>query len=151
MHQWGDEWFQKNGNDLYSAIEKFEKICRRYGKIAVCGKEKWGCYRDDYLSFWDGGLHYIIYNSPIYIRNSFIYWKLDKYIIKPFTQYTKLLKLGQWYQSQVYNYAMQRVCRKYPNVVEELIRDIEGYYMIKPGIFGKISGEDIHNKYWKKV
>jgi len=65
------------------------------------------------------------------------------------TKYTGLHRLGLWYQAQVYNYAVQKMCKKYPEITEELVRDLDGYELIKPGIFGKVDGLKIHNKYWR--
>lgn len=150
MHEWGDKWFKENGNDLYSAIDGFEKKIRKYGCILVYGKEKWGTYRDEYLTFWDGGLHYFIYKSPIYIRNSFLYWKIDP-IVKFITKYTGIHRLFVNYQKFIYNITMQLICKKYPNVVDEMISDINGYKIIKPCMFGDLDGEVIHKKYWRVI
>lgn len=150
MHSWGDEWFKKNGEDLYNAINKFEKNLRIFGGILVFGKEKWGDYIDEYLTLWDGGLHYVIYKSPIFIRNNFLYWKIDP-IVKFITKYTGIQWLVVKYQKFVYNASMQIVCKKYPNVVDEMINSTNGYNFIKPCIFGKIDGEEIHKKYWRRV
>ena len=150
MHQWGDEWFKTNGNDLYKAIDEFEDICIKYGGIKVYGKEKYGTYRDEYLSLWDGGLHYILFSSVVKIENNFIYWKLDP-VLKAIFKFTRILKLVQWYQANVYNYAMQKICKKYPNVVDEMTIMIDGYKMIKPGRFGDLDGLKIHNDNWKTI
>ena len=74
MHYWGDDWFQKNGKDLYDAIDFIEDNLHKYG-IGVCGKEKWGCYRDDFLRLWDGGLYTILFGYRCHIGT----WKLSKY------------------------------------------------------------------------
>lgn len=150
MHEWGDDWFKTNGTDLYTAIDKFEKICKKYGKIHIYGKEKYGTYRDEYLRLWDGGLHYFLYKSYVRIENDFIYWKIDPIVRKIF-KYTGIIKLIQWYQAQVYNYAMQKMCKKYPNIIDELVLDLSGYPMVKPCLFGKVDGTAIHKKYWKEI
>ena len=95
MHLWGDEWFQKNGNDLYSAIEWIEKNLRK-NRIRVCGKEKFGTYRDEYLCWWDGSLSQFLFGPSKYLRPpyrksriewigniqekfcDFIYWRIDQ-------------------------------------------------------------------------
>lgn len=60
MHYWGDEWFEKNGSDLYNAINFIENRLRKHG-IGICGKEKYGTYRDEFLRFWDGGIYEILF------------------------------------------------------------------------------------------
>lgn len=65
MHYWGDEWFQKNGEDLYNAIDFVERELKKH-HIGVCGKEKYGTYRDEYLRFWDGGLYQILFGYRLF-------------------------------------------------------------------------------------
>lgn len=94
MHYWNDEWFEKNGKDLYEAIDWVEKELRK-NRIRVCGKEKYGTYRDEYLCWWDGSLTQLLYGPNKYLRPpyrvskiewfnrlqeklcGFIYWRID--------------------------------------------------------------------------
>lgn len=78
MHMWGDDWFEVNGQDLYSAIKFIEDYLHKHN-IGVCGKEKYGTYRDEYLHFWDGGLYSILfgYRARIGTFNSYRF-KLTK-------------------------------------------------------------------------
>jgi hypothetical protein len=147
MHQWGDDWFKKHGDNLHKAIMYCNNTWRKYGRITAFGKEKYGTFRDQ-LFMWDGGLHSLIW--PGYnIRNKFISFKLDKYIIRPLFRYTGIYYCISQYQKIIYNYAIQKMCKKYPDIIDELILDLDGYEMIKPSIFGKINGIKIHNKYWE--
>ena len=148
MHYYGDNWFKKNGEDLFFAIDYCCKIWRKYGRIEVHGKEKYGTFRDELMGFWDGGLHSLIYPGYVSIQSNFIY-KLDKFVIKPITRLTKIYKLGQLYQHIIYNYAIQKMCKKYPHIIDELVMDLDGYEIIKPCIFGKVDGINIYKKYWK--
>jgi hypothetical protein len=191
MHFWGDEWFKKNGDDLCNAIDFIEKYLRKH-RIGICGKEKYGCYRDDFLNFWDGGLYTILFGHSCYIGthnnykwkwlkefvnkiHHFIYYKLDLGLVtsyqkgEPYEDYCKriekrfwkgfqhysqkigLLKLVQDHQAKHYNKAFQLACKKWPNVKDELIVMVDGYKMIKPCKWGDVDGEEIHNKYWKKL
>jgi len=150
MHNWGDEWFEVNGRDLNKAIDYCTRFWKKYGRIGSFGKEKYGTFRD-HVHFWDGGIHGLIYPGWVRVVIPFLYWKIDHKFIIPITRKTRLLNLGWWYQSQVYNYAIQKMCKKYPNVIDELVSDLDGYKMVKPGIFGKVDGEVIHKKYWKVV
>ena len=147
-HMWGDEWFEQHGDKLGKAINYCMGFWRRWGRIGSHGKEKYGTFRD-HPYFWDGGIHTLIYPGYVWIRYSFLYFKVDRYLTQPFTKYTGLHKLGLWYQSQVYNYAIQKVCKKYPEIVDEIVSSLDGYEYVKPGIFGKIDGRKIHKKYWK--
>ena len=165
MHYWGDEWFEKNGNDLYQAIDFIEKNLRKH-QIGVCGKEKYGTYRDQFLNFWSGGLYDLLFGHRCYIGtfhkypkwvetiidsiHRFIYYKLDYYVICPINQKLGLIKLIHDHQAKMYNKTFQLACKKWPNVITELIVDIDGYEMIKPCKWGNIDGTSIHNKYWRQ-
>lgn len=61
---------------------------------------------------------------------------------------TGILKRVQDWQVDKYNMVFQEACKKWPNIIDELIADIDGYKMIKPGKYGLIDGEEIHKKYW---
>jgi hypothetical protein len=150
MHFWGDDFDWEALNKSISYCIQFWK---RWGRIGSHGKEKFGAFRD-HPYFWDGGLWSLIRPGYVYIGGPilcFIYYRLDEYIIRPFTKFTGIYRLGLWYQSQVYNYAIQKMCKKYPHIVDELVSHLEGYEMIKPGIFGKIDGKKIHDKHWRKM
>lgn len=149
MHEWGDEWDQKNGHDLDSAIRFCMDTFRR-ARIGCHGKEKYGTFRD-HCYFWDGGLHTLIWPGYVRIMNRFLYFQMDRYLIRPFTRYTGILWLGRQVQYAVYNYAIQTACKRYPNVIDELVSHINGYKLVKPGIFGRVDGTAINNKYWKTL
>lgn len=149
MHYWGDDWFEKNGNDLNNAIYSIMNIWVKYGRIGTHGKEKYGTFRD-HTYFWDGGLHSLLYPGYVWIPSPFLYWKIDP-VIKFITKWTGIYSVGLKYQKFIYNYAIQRECKKYPNIVDELIKDLDYPEFIKPGLFGNIDGMSIRNKYWEKA
>jgi len=190
MHNWGDEWFEKNGDDLYSAIKYIEDYLHEH-HIGVCGKEKYGTYRDEYLRFWDGGLYQLLFGYRLCIRSyrkykwewlsefvdkihSFIYFKIDhgsvsrrknetieehgkRYANRKWKGLSHintkigLTKLINDIQAKHYNIAFQNACKKWPNVTTELIVMTEGYQMIKPGKYGDVDGQKIHDKFWTTV
>lgn len=149
-HEWGDDWFTKYGDQLNKAISYIMKTWKRYGRIGSHGKEKYGTFRD-YPYFWDGGIWSLFYPGYVWIKPGwrFIYYKVDRYVTRPFTKYSGLHRLGLWYQGQVYNYAVQKMCKKYPEITDELVADLELYHLVRPGLFGPICGTTIHKKYWK--
>ena len=59
-----------------------------------------------------------------------------------------LVKLVHKFQEFGYNKTFQIACKRWPNVIDELISDINGYQMIKPCKWGDINGQVIHDKYW---
>lgn len=168
MHLWGDEWFEKHGDDLYTAINVLERRLRKWAKVGVCGKEKWGCYRDEYLRFWDGALGVIFcgynlwwgrhwWNKMWYVLDyRLIPVKKTKYgwIKAGFSDLNRklgLVKIVNKWQARQINKAFQFTCKEYPDLIDELISDIDCYRCIKPCKWGDIDGETIHNKYWKKI
>jgi len=150
-HDWSDDGFDWKG--LGSAINYCQRFWKKWGRIGSYGKEKYGTFRDN-IVMWDGGLLSLIKPGYFYIDGpimQFIYYKLDYYVIRPLMVKTGLHRLGIEYQSFIYNYAIQKMCKKYPHLVDELVSDLDGYKMVKPGIFGNIDGEKIHKKYWKII
>lgn len=149
MHYWGDDW--PYWDDLYKAISEIMHIWKRYGRIGTHGKEKWGKFRDQFWP-WNGTITGLLY--PGYVRimtPNWFYWGIDQKLIRPFLLKTRLYKIVIWYQAIVYNYAIQKACKKYPNIVDELVSDLDWYQAVKPGIFGKVDGTEIHNRHWIKV
>ena len=60
-----------------------------------------------------------------------------------------LTKLVNNYQAKMYNKVFQQACKKWPDIIDELVVDTVGYEMIKPCKWGNVDGELIHSKYWK--
>lgn len=151
MHVWGDEFFKKHGKDLNDAIDYCQTVWTRYGRIGSSGsKEKWGTFRhnvDFYYAYWPihellkPGYHYYRYGRRLMILENYL-----GYIVR----FLRLDYVVRKWQAVVYNYAIQKVCRKYPEIIDELVVDSDYPELIKPGIFGKVDGQVIHNKYWTK-
>jgi len=148
MHCWGDEWFIKNGNNLDYAISYCIRFWRKWGRIGSHGKEKYGTFRD-HIYFWNCTIEGLIYPGYVRIMWPWFYWNIDCKIITPIVKFIRLNKLVWWYQAQIYNYAIQKMCKKYPNIIDELVSHLDAYKCVKPGIFGKIDGTVINKKYWK--
>ena len=146
-HYWGDSWFQKHGNDHGKAIRYIMNTWRRYGRIGSHGKEKYGTFRDHayfYRGWW--AIHELV--KPGYVSHRWPkFYKIDLFLGK-IVRFLRLYKPIQWWQFQVYNYAIQRACKKYPEIIDELVADLDYCELVKPGIFGKIDGKTIHDKYW---
>lgn len=149
-HYWGDDWFEEHGHKLDEAISYIMRTWKRYGRIGTHGKEKYGTFRD-HPYFWRGDIHGLIFPGYVWVKYPWLYFYVDRYVTMPLTKYTGILKLGLWWQKQVYNYAIQKMCRKYPEITDELVSDLDGYEFVKPGIFGSVDGTVIHKKYWKTM
>jgi hypothetical protein len=147
-HYWGDDWFKEHGEDLNDAISYCMDFWRRWGRIGSHGKEKYGTFRDHvyfYRGWW--AIHELV--NPGYVSYWWPKWfyPIDLFLGRV-VRFLRLYKPMQWYQAQIYNYAIQRACKKYPNIIDELVADLDGYELVKPGIFGPVSGEEINKKYW---
>jgi len=138
-HDWSDEKFDWKA--LYSAERDLNKIMRFF-RIGVHSKEKYGTLRAS-VYFWDGGLHDLIWPGYMYIQNSFIRWKLDEYVLKPFTKYTGLLYVGNKLQRFGYKLAYAYVMLKYSHIVDELVCCADHYELL-------INGEKLESKFWVK-
>lgn len=150
MHRWGDEWDQKHGRELDAAIREIMGTWRKWGRIGSHGKEKYGTFRDHayfYGAWW-----------PVYelVKPGYVAYRwnrklmlveiwLGKWIVRPLRLYKPILK----WQAIVYNYAIQRACKKYPHLVDELVSHLGGYELVKPGLFGKIDGVEVFKRHWK--
>ena len=149
MHYWGDDWCKKNSKDFYAAMDICMNIFRLF-RIGTHGKEKYYTFRD-HVYFWDGGIHTLIWPGYVRIVSSFIYWKVDDLFFKKLMYYTGILYIGQKIQFAAYNYVFQRACKKYPNVIDELVSAIDYPELVKPGFFGKVDGRAIQKKYWSEA
>lgn len=168
MHLWGDEWFEQYGDDLNNAIKSVEQRMHKWAHVEVCGKEKYGTYRDEYFRMWDGSMTQIFLGYRATYKWNIIYkimWHIDHYLIPvkktkfgwlkkglaDFNHWIGLTKLVWKWQAKMVNKAFQVTCKEYPNVIDELIVDVDCYEMIKPCKWGDVDGKKIHDKYWKPV
>lgn len=168
MHCWGDEWFTKYGDSFYKAIHKLESRIRSWAKVGISGKEKWGTYRDEYLTLWDGGITQLFFGyRATYQYNpiSRILYRIDHYLIPihktkygwrrvglaDLNRFLGITGLVHRWQSRMINKAFQVTCWEYPQFIDELICDVDCYEMIKPCQWGDIDGTEIHGKYWSVV
>lgn len=138
-HDWGDETF--DWKSLYNAERDLVKILRFF-RIGVHSKEKYGTLRAS-IYFWDGGLHNLIWPGYVYVQNRFLYFKLDRYVIKPIMKYTGLLNLGVRIQKFGYRLAYAYIILKYSHIVDELTCNADHYELLW-------NGEKLENKFWTK-
>jgi len=153
MHSWGDSWFKRNGKDLGDAIYRIQNICWKYGRINMLGKEKYGSFRDEFHGLWDGTLHNMLYPNYVYIQYKLhsLYYKFDYPVVSKISTVLGLKFIVNKYQAAVYNYAIQSTVSRYPHLKDELTHDLDGYLMVKPGIFGPLDGKRIHESVWTSI
>lgn len=169
MHYWGDDWFKEHGEHLYDAIEAVEKRIRKWARMGVCGKEKFGTWRDEYLTFWNGGIgqifcgyrgwwglnwwtkllftidHNLIPIKRVKIEEKIVWLKVG---LSNFNRMIGLVNLVNKWQARMLNKAVQITCKEYPDVIDELLVCADCYKMVKPCKWGNVDGELIHIKYW---
>ncbi len=58
MHCWGDEWFEKYGDDLYKAHNYISDFTYRWTRCRLCAKEKYGTIRYEWMFPPGGGVFY---------------------------------------------------------------------------------------------
>lgn len=151
MHYWGDEWFQKNGNEFSKAIDWCMDNWERWGRIGSHGKEKYGTFRHHpyfYTGWWP--IHELLRPGYVAYRGPRWLCRLETEIIQPLVKYSGLVWVIRKYQHYVYNAVVQRALKKWPKFFDELIEDSE-FELLKPGIWGPIDGAKIKSKYWVEI
>lgn len=145
---WGDSW--PYWNDLQSAISHIQNICRKYGRINMGGKEKYGTFRDEFVGLWDGTFHNLMYPNYHYIqyKRPSYYYRFDYPVVSKVSKMIGLQFIISKYQAAVYNYAIQSTVKKYPYLKAELTEDLTAFWMVRPGLFGPLDGKRIHKSVW---
>lgn len=156
-HMWGDSWFEEHGDDLYTAIRWIMNKWKKWGRIGSHGKEKWGSFRAHpypyvgysplFELFYPGYVSY--YRMQQWIFSSQIIW-LDKYVLRYVFRWLGLSKLICRYQRYVFNAVIQTAVKKWPEIEDELLSDLELYEWLSPGIWGKLDAK-IKYKYWREL
>jgi hypothetical protein len=150
-HHWGDKWFEEHGHKLDKSISYCCLIWRTYGRIGTHGKEKYGTFRDQlypYRAYW--AVHELLKPGHAYYRWGKKIMKAD-IALGCVIRFLRLDRLITKYQALIYNYAIQQACKRYPEITDEIVSDLEGYEWVRPGIFGPVCGKTIHEKYWTRV
>lgn len=148
FHVWGDSWFVKNGKTLGEAMDLILDKMNRYRIRLMECKEKYGTFRCEVSSLWDGTIRFLI-NPYSYPEDSW-YDKIDSKIASFFKKTGILKKVNNWQKSRI-NKIYQEICKEHPEILNELIVDINFEDWIIPGKYGIIDGKTIQNKYWTKI
>lgn len=106
-HWWGDDW--PYWDDLYAAERYLYKFTKRWSRCSISTKEKYGTIRYEWIfPPWSG----VFYHSRIqgwWVNYSWLHRKWARY--------------GKW----VLGLAVQRACKKWPQVKNELLDDWEWF------------------------
>lgn len=124
MHYWGDEWFDKHGDDLYTAQRYISTHVKRYSRCNLISKEKYGTIRYEYILPPYGAL---------FIRNRVHRYWLHCYLYRVWTGY------GWWTTLR----AVENAIEKWPHLEAELMQDL--------ACNEELVGKEIHDKYWTSL
>jgi hypothetical protein len=115
-HYWGDEDF--DWDSLYKAERELNRIMKRYGRIGVHSKEKYGTLRFS-IYFCNGTLHSFTHPGYVYSQYPKWLWSFD-IMNKPLKYIAPVIR---FWQKLVFQYAFTTVCAKYPHIRKEIISD----------------------------
>ncbi len=125
-HIWGDEDFDWKALD--EAAEYLSTNCRRWARMGIWTKEKFGTLRVSttcaYFMEYDF-IHHIFYPG-------YAYYRLPKwfrvYVDWPFGKCMRLIgvvRLLQIYQHAVLKFFWKRAAKKWPHIAEEILDEYE--------------------------
>lgn len=121
-HEWGDEDFDWTA--LEDAITFCVKNMRRWGRICVHGKEKYGTMRLEFVTF--GFTLHQFFFPPYLFKHKLMpkwLWCLDQNLVYgKFRVYNWLV--NWWYvpyQKWLYRFILNRAVKKWPHIKEEII------------------------------
>lgn len=161
MHFWGDKWFEEHGKDLWAACDEINRTCynaRIYGGV----KEKYGCLTDDIFGFFDGSWYHFLkrkYGMPKFFRwleyglvpvgKSEFGWRFVG--IAHLNDRIGITSLVRKIQARKLNKTIQLLCKRYPEITDEIVSNLFFYPIIKPCRWGDVDGEEIHNRHWETL
>ena len=115
-HIWGDDWFEKNGGDLYDAQVYIIEYVKRWSGCYVSLKEKYGTIRYEWVCPQGYGEYFKL---PGMLDKRTSYGRIPRYLwcwdySNPL--YRCWVRYGKW----VLTRAIKKACKKWPNIADEL-------------------------------
>lgn len=126
MHDWSDEDFDWRA--LEEACTYLETNCKRWARLGIWTKEKWGTMRvSTTCAFFtrDCPIHqffkpgHVYYRWPRWFRRN-----IDRPVGK-FLERIKVLPMLRWYQFKVLTFFWKRAAKKWPHIRKEILADYE--------------------------
>ena len=143
-HYWGDDWFEKYGDDLCNAGAYISKFTKRWSRCYLIYKEKFGSLRYEYIVPPKGSvvsLRFCI-KAPWKRKHR---WGDEEFEYHPVLfawnecwLYRKWELFGAW----VCCVAIKRAIKKWPHLEDELCQDLH---------FNTKFGNKCQNKYWRTL
>ncbi len=122
MHIWGDETFDWEALD--KAAEYISKNCRRWARMGIWTKEKYGTLRVSatcaYFTEYDF-IHHFIYPGHAYYRLPKWFRKYVDWPIGNFMKAMGIIWLLQTWQTAVLKHFWKRAAKKWPHIAEEIL------------------------------
>ena len=140
MHDWSETDFDWEG--LNNAGIELETFCRRYGRIGMHTKEKWGTLRAYTYFCCYPILHSLIYPGYVYSQFPAWLWHADLRLLSPCLNL--LMPLIRKWQYFIYRKGYERVVKHYPHLEDEILSQVDYYELLK-------KGSEIEKKYWEIV
>lgn len=116
-HYWGDDSF--DWGSLYKAQNEIYDICRKYGRVGIRSKEKYGTIRWEHIGLCGSTLHSFTHPGYVYSRYPKWLWRLDLKL-RPLKYIAPIIR---FWQLLVVQYAFTVTCRKYPHIIVEILED----------------------------
>ncbi len=123
-HKWGEDF---DWDALNEACSYLEKNCRRWARMGIWTKEKYGTMRVSTTCAWFGMEPFQNVFYPGYVRAMFPRW-FRKYIDLPLGTLLSKLRITrfiQWYQYSVLKYFWKKAAKKWPHIAEEILDEYE--------------------------
>lgn len=123
-HEWGDEDFDWGA--LNSACRYIEKNCRRWARMGVWTKEKYGTLRISTTCAWFSSwpIHNLVKPGHVCYRWPTWMMKID-YKLGDICHFLKITKAIQWWQFQTLKYFWKRAATKWPHIAAEILDEYE--------------------------
>lgn len=124
-HEWGDLDFDWNALD--DACRYLEKNCKKWARMGIWTKEKYGTMRVSTTCAWFGTEPFQNFFYPGYARCMFPRW-FRAHIDFPLGEVLyklRITKVIQWYQLRVLKYFWLRAAAKWPHIAEEILDEYE--------------------------
>ena len=138
-HEWGDSW--EHWAMMRKAVSECGEVFRK-ARVFVYDKEKYGTYNCSVLGMYDGTLRWLLGAYSVRFETNW-YDYVDRFFAK-ILRIIGFVKIVNRLQVKLVNRGLQKIYLKYPEIVNELVCDVECYDWIK----GEVDGEFIHKKYW---
>lgn len=126
-HTWGDEDF--DWESLDKAINYVVDFNRRWSRLPVHGKEKWGSMRLECV-FWGFSLVWLLWPGYMFKPKNCPSWlfHLDQNLAYKWPVYRLLI--NWWfipYQMWIFKLSHTRACKKWPHIKEEIMDEADLY------------------------